>query len=43
MASKGVNKVIIIGNLGQNPEVRYFPDGTPFANIHLTTKESWIS
>ncbi|EKK8518134.1 single-stranded DNA-binding protein, partial [Salmonella enterica] len=27
MASKGINKVILIGNLGQDPDIRYMPDG----------------
>lgn len=39
--SKGVNKVIIIGNLGQDPEVRYTNDGTAIANISVATSESW--
>jgi len=33
MASRGVNKVILIGNLGQDPEVRYMPNGGAVANI----------
>lgn len=41
MASKGVNKVILIGNLGQEPEVRYMPNGSPVANITLATSEIW--
>ncbi|MEN4767288.1 single-stranded DNA-binding protein [Duffyella gerundensis] len=41
MASKGVNKVILVGNLGQDPEVRYLPAGGAVANITLATSESW--
>ena len=41
MASRGVNKVIIVGNLGQDPEVRYLPNGGGVANITLATSESW--
>ena len=41
MASRGVNKVILIGNLGQDPEVRYMPNGNAVANITLATSESW--
>jgi len=41
MASKGVNKVIIVGNLGKDPEVRYMPNGGAVANITLATSESW--
>lgn len=41
MASRGVNKVILVGNLGQDPEVRYMPSGGAVANITLATSESW--
>lgn len=41
MASRGINKVILIGNLGQDPEVRYMPNGGAVANITLATSESW--
>lgn len=41
MASKGVNKVILVGNLGQDPEVRYMPNGNAVANVSLATSESW--
>ncbi|HIH4849158.1 TPA: single-stranded DNA-binding protein SSB1 [Morganella morganii] len=41
MASRGVNKVILIGNLGQDPEVRYMPNGGAVTNITLATSESW--
>ena len=39
--SKGVNKVIIVGNLGRDPEVRYMPNGNAVANITVATSESW--
>lgn len=41
MASRGVNKVILVGNLGQDPEIRYLPNGGAVANITLATSESW--
>ncbi|EGY9227129.1 single-stranded DNA-binding protein [Escherichia coli] len=41
MASRGVNKVIIIGRLGHDPEIRYSPSGTAFANITVATSEQW--
>ncbi|XBC39195.1 MAG: single-stranded DNA-binding protein [Buchnera aphidicola (Nurudea shiraii)] len=41
MASKGVNKVILIGYLGQNPEVRYMQNGGAVTNITLATSETW--
>ncbi len=37
----GVNKVIIVGNLGQDPEVRFMTNGDPVANITVATSESW--
>ena len=36
-----VNKVILIGNLGRDPEIRYMPSGDPMANISLATTENW--
>jgi single-strand DNA-binding protein len=36
-----VNKVVLIGNLGRDPEVRYLPSGDPVANFSLATTESW--
>lgn len=39
--ARGVNKVILIGNLGKEPEVRYFPSGDAIANATLATTESW--
>lgn len=41
MASRGVNKVILVGNLGQDPEVKYLPSGGAVANITIATSESW--
>ncbi len=42
MASRGINKVILIGHLGQDPELRYFPNGGgAVANLTLATSESW--
>ncbi|VYT37817.1 single-stranded DNA-binding protein [Citrobacter amalonaticus] len=41
MASRGVNKVIIIGRLGQDPEVRYAPSGAAFSNLTVATSEQW--
>lgn len=41
MASRGVNKVIIVGRLGQDPEVRYAPSGAAFANLSVATSEQW--
>jgi single-strand DNA-binding protein len=39
--ARGVNKVILVGNLGKDPEVRYSPNGGAVANITLATSESW--
>ncbi len=41
MASRGINKVILIGNLGQDPEVRYMPNGGAVCNITVATSETW--
>ncbi len=41
MASRGVNKVILVGNLGNDPEIRYMPNGGAVANITIATSESW--
>lgn len=37
-----VNKVILVGRLGQNPEVRYTPSGAAVANFSIATNESWL-
>lgn len=39
--ARGVNKVILIGNLGKDPEMRYTPNGVAIANLTLATSESW--
>jgi single-strand DNA-binding protein len=39
--ARGVNKVILIGNLGKDPEVRYTASGSAMANITVATSESW--
>jgi single-strand DNA-binding protein len=39
--ARGINKVILIGNLGQDPEVRYLPNGGAVANLSVATSESW--
>ena len=39
--SKGVNKVIIIGNIGQDPEIKYMPSGGAVTNVSIATSESW--
>ncbi|WP_444999880.1 single-stranded DNA-binding protein [Halomonas mongoliensis] len=40
--ARGVNKVILIGNLGQDPEVRFMPSGAPVANLRLATTDTWM-
>jgi single-strand DNA-binding protein len=39
--ARGINKVILIGNLGVDPETRYMPSGSAVTNIRLATSESW--
>ncbi len=41
MATRGVNKVILIGNLGNDPESRSFPNGDAITNISVATSETW--
>jgi single-strand DNA-binding protein len=41
MAGRGVNKVILIGNLGADPELRYTPGGQAVCDIRMATNESW--
>jgi single-strand DNA-binding protein len=41
MAQRGVNRVIIIGNMGQDPEVKYMQNGNAVANITVATSEAW--
>ncbi len=39
--ARGINKVILVGNLGKDPEIRYSPGGGAVANLSLATAESW--
>jgi single-strand DNA-binding protein len=39
--ARGVNKVIVVGNLGQDPETRYMPSGSAVTNLRVATNESW--
>ena len=39
--ARGINKVILIGNLGADPETRAMPSGTTVANLRVATSESW--
>ncbi|MFQ5469833.1 MAG: single-stranded DNA-binding protein [Gammaproteobacteria bacterium] len=39
--ARGVNKVILIGNLGRDPEIRYMPSGSAVANVTIATTDSW--
>lgn len=39
--ARGINKVILVGNLGTDPEVRYMPNGNAVTNISIATSESW--
>ena len=41
MQKNSVNKVIIVGNLGQDPEARFTPQGTAVTNLSVATNESW--
>lgn len=41
MASRGVNKVILVGYLGQEPEVRYMPNGGAVTTLSLATSDTW--
>lgn len=41
MASRGINKVILIGNLGQDPDLRYMPNGNAVVNMNLATSDVW--
>jgi single-strand DNA-binding protein len=41
MASRGVNKVILVGNLGADPEVRYMPSGGAVTTLNVATSETW--
>ncbi len=39
--ARGVNKVILVGNLGADPDTRYMPSGKAVTNIRIATSESW--
>jgi len=39
--AKGINKVILVGNLGNDPEVKYMPSGGAVTNISIATMDSW--
>ncbi|EPZ5421692.1 single-stranded DNA-binding protein [Vibrio parahaemolyticus] len=41
MAARGVNKVILVGNLGSDPEIRYMPNGNAVATLTIATSETW--
>lgn len=41
MARSGINKVILVGNLGQDPEVKYMPNGEAVVNVSIATSETW--
>ncbi len=40
---RGLNKIILIGNLGRDPELRYTPSGKPMVSFSLATSRSWIT
>ena len=39
--ARGINKVILVGNLGKDPEIRYMPSGQAVANVTIATSEQW--
>ena len=39
--ARGINKVILVGNLGRDPEMRYTPSGTAVANVTIATTDAW--
>ena len=39
--ARGINKVILVGNLGKDPEIRYSASGAAIANITIATSDSW--
>jgi single-strand DNA-binding protein len=41
MGTKGVNKVILVGNIGQDPETRYSAGGAAITNVSVATSDSW--
>ena len=40
--ARGINKVIVLGNLGADPDARFMPNGNAVTNISVATSESWI-
>lgn len=40
--ARGINKLILIGDPGQDPEVRFMPSGNPVANIRIATTDTWV-
>jgi len=43
MANRGINKVILVGNLGNDPELRHTPSGKPVANFNIATSDLWTN
>lgn len=41
MAQRGINKVILVGRIGMDPDVRYMPSGGAVCNLSLVTSETW--
>ena len=39
--ARGINKVILIGNLGRDPEIRYMPSGSAVTNVTIATTDTW--
>jgi len=39
--ARGINKVILVGNVGADPDIKYLPSGSPVANVSLATSKSW--
>jgi single-strand DNA-binding protein len=39
--ARGINKVILVGNVGTDPEIRYLPNGNPVANLSIATSDAW--
>ena len=39
--ARGINKVILVGNLGRDPETRYMPSGNAVTNVSVATSKSW--
>jgi hypothetical protein len=41
LMARGINKVILVGNIGKDPETRYMPNGKAVTNFSVATSESW--